>query len=345
MDFTTIGTLQTYVKQQNMKFAANYKQKTGQSLMTSSGNFTLDLKATNNRSLFDKMVEAQKKSSDYSKYRTASIKQKLMNGKKISNEEMGYLRRNDPDLYKKAKKAEEAREDLKAALRKAKTQEEARKAVTQAMIKASAEATAELAAAKSAGSGGVGISGATNTNSSGYENLEGMGGSNAESVGVYANNDEPSMIKLNEKISVSSTENEIDSSDLIKSATLKEINNDITLTNEINTKSEIEKTAEKIDTLINKSDDSNSTLSTNSSKSDNDNPAQSILEKFIMVVRAIEDEWIAFAKSDEYKDLPEDIIEEMEIKQSHKQKKQHIIEKPNKKIIDVISIYRNAMLK
>ena len=209
MDFTTIGTLHSYVQQKNLKFAADYKKKTGQSVVSSTGNLKLDLKAANNKSLVDKMIQAQQSNKDeYSKQRISSIKQKLMNGKKISNEELGYLKKNDPDLYKKAKKAEEAREDLKAALRKAKTKQEARQAVTQALIKASAEATAELAAAKNAGGGGAGLSGG---NTPSYEASQEIGGPSAEAIfggnNIGDSNNEPSMIRLNEQINASSSEN------------------------------------------------------------------------------------------------------------------------------------------
>ena len=353
MDFTTIGTLHSYVQQKNMKFAAEYKKKTGQSVVTSSGNLTLDLKAANNTSLVEKMIKAQKKGSDYSKYRTATIKQKLMNGKKLSNEEMGYLKRNEPNLYKKAKKAEEAREDLKADLKKAKTKSEARQAVTRALIKASAEATAELNAAKGAAGGGSGGSGAIS--SSGYEASQNIGGPNAEAIfggnDVNGNgNEEPSMIRLNEQINAQSTEGDVNVEEANQEgAILKDINNEINIAKEISTEAAKAESANSPESINNKPEHSNLNTPNNPNKIDNNegDASSDILEKFIMVVRAIEDEWMNFAKSDEYKELAEDEIEEAKIELAtgkHKRKKKFIIDKPNQQVMDIVSIYRNAMM-
>ena len=356
MDFTTIGTLHSYVQQKNLKFAANYKQKTGQTIVSSSGNLKLDLKAANNQSLAEKMVQANQKSdNEYSKQRISSIKRKLMSGKKISNEELGYLKKNDPDLYKKAKKAEEAREDLKAELKKVKTKAEARMAVTRALIKASAEATAELKAAQGGGmaGGGGGIS------TSGYETGQEIGGANVEGIfGSEVNNSnaEPSMIRLNEQINASSVEGEdnvnVEAAAAQEGATLKEINNEVSIAREVETeaaKAELANSEESINTKAEHSDSTDSTSSTKSTDlktNNNGDPTSSILEKFIMVVRAIEDEWATFAKSDEYKEMPEDLFEEAENEMSvkHKRKKQDPINEPNYQILDAVSAYRSAMM-
>lgn len=345
MDFTTIGTLNSYVQQKNLKFAANYKKKTGQTIVSSSGNLKLDLKAANNQSLAEKMIQAQQSSRDeYSKQRISSIKRKLMSGKKISNEELGYLKKNDPDLYKKAKKAEEAREDLKADLKKAKTKAEARMAVTRALIKASAEATAELKAAQSGAGGGVGGIG-----TAGYAAGQEVSGPSVEAVvggEINGVNEEPSMIRLNEQINASSAEDAVDveAAAAQEGAALKEINNDVNTAREVsaeaakaesaNSEESINEKAENVDTINSHSEKSSNSGDVNSS----------ILEKFIMVVRAIEDEWQTFAKSDEYKEMPEGILEETEIKKTHKRRKQEPINNPTYQILDAISAYRSAML-
>ena len=355
MDFTTIGTLQSYVQQKNLKFAAKYKQKTGQTIVNSSGNLKLDLKAANNHSLAEKMIQANQKSdNEYSKQRVSSIKRKLMSGKKISNEELGYLKKNDPDLYKKAKKAEEAREDLKAELKKAKTKAEARMAVTRALIKASAEATAELKAAQVGASGG-GMSGGGIT-TSGYQAGQEIGGANIEGIfgsEVNSGGEEPSMIRLNEQINASSVEGEdnvdVEAAAAQEGAALKEINNDVSVAREVETeaaKAESANSEESINNKAERSDSVDSTKSTDWKTDNNGDPTSGILEKFIMVVRAIEDEWATFAKSDEYKEMPEDLFEEAEkeMSEKHKRKKQEPINEPNYQIIDAISAYRSAMM-
>ena len=344
MDFSVIGTLHSYVQQKNLKFAADYKKKTGQSLVSSSGNVRLDLKAAINRSLADKMIQAQKSdNSEYAKQRVSSIRRKLMSGKKISNEELGYLKKNDPDLYKKAKKAEDAREELKAALSKAKTKEEARKAVTQAVIKASAEATAELSAAKAAvsGAGGAAI------NAAGYEASQEVGGPNAEAIQGYANADEPSMVKLNEQINAQSAEGNVEETAIQEGTALKEINNEISVAREVEAEAAKAEYANSEESVNNKPDDSNSDNPNNPVKNDNSGfSIPGIMEKFIMVVRAIEDEWATFSKSDEYKELAENLMEDAKIEQDgkHKRKKQNVIESPNQQVIDIISTYRSAMM-
>lgn len=142
MDFATIGTLNSYVKQKNLTFAAKHKIRTGQTLTNANGNFIFMSTST-----FDKLRDASKASTDQAKQqKLARIRQKLKAGQKLSDEELGFLRVNDPKTYKKAKAADDAREELKSELKKAKSKGEAREAMTRAMIKASTEAMAELSA-------------------------------------------------------------------------------------------------------------------------------------------------------------------------------------------------------
>ena len=151
MDFAVIGTLSSYVKQKNLTFAAKHKIRTGQTLTNSNGNFISMTTST-----FDKLREAAKASTDQIKQqKLARIKQKLKAGQKLTDEELGFLRVNDTKTYKKAKAADDAREELKEELKKAKSKGEAREAMTRAMIKASSAAMAELSAL---GQGGGNVS-------------------------------------------------------------------------------------------------------------------------------------------------------------------------------------------
>lgn len=159
MDFATIGKLGTYVKQKNLTFAAKHKIRTGQTLTNSSGNLI-----SFSTSTFDKLRQASKASTNQAKQqKLARIKQKLKSGQKLTDEELGFLRVNDPKTYKKAKHADDAREELKAELKKAKSKSEAREAMTRAMVKASADAMAELSAL---GQGGGSMSSGGSANSS-----------------------------------------------------------------------------------------------------------------------------------------------------------------------------------
>ena len=265
MDFATMGKVGSYIKQKNLSFAANYKIRTGQRVMDNSGN--LNFAET---SMYDQINKATKKTEDEVKAaRLRSIKQKLMNGKKLSDEEMGFLLKNDRDLYKKAKHADDAREELKSELKGAKSKQEAREILTRAMVKASAEATAELAACK----GGIAM---------GAGSIDGLSMTGDVSV---------------------STEN-------------------------LSTSTENLATNENSNPIENNLRADDKTLG---GKSD----TNGILEKFIMTIRAIEDEWTKFANTDEYKNLPEDSFQDEKI--------YAVAEIPNRKLLNAIYTYRQSV--
>lgn len=149
--FEGIGTMNSYLQMKQLRFAANYRLATGQDLNAQK-------KAS--KSLAETMLAASKteaaQTADQAEaLRTALIKQELMNGKELSDEEMRYLKEKAPDLYAKAQKAQKAREELKEELQHCRTKAEARQAVMHAMAKASAEASAELASARAMTAGGA----------------------------------------------------------------------------------------------------------------------------------------------------------------------------------------------
>ena len=286
MDFAIIGTLSNYVKTKNLTFAAKHRIRTGQSLINSNGNFVSVTTST-----FEKLTEAAKASSDKAKQaKLRRIKQKLMNGRKISDEEMGFLRVNDPKTYKKAKHAEESREELKAELKKAKSKSEAREAMTRAMLKASTEAMAELGAlgqcnGGTAGGNSGGVSMSPNNNSGAITSGE---------VSTEANTN------------ISGAENQ----------TLSDVNQSIAENNSPE-----------------KSEDANKNAQKNSD--DNSNTPEDIMEKFIMTIRALEDEWAHFTESDEYKNLPEYTLDDND--------KKKIVAAPKRKVLNAVADYRKSM--
>ena len=286
MDFAVIGTLSNYVKTKNLTFAAEHRIRTGQSLINSNGNFVSMTTST-----FEKLTEAAKASSDKAKQaKLRRIKQKLMNGRKISDEEMGFLRVNDPKTYKKAKHAEEAREELKGELKKAKSKSEAREAMTRAMLKASTEAMAELGAlgqcnGGTAGGNSGGVSMSPNNNSGAITSGE---------VSTEANTN------------ISGAENQ----------TLSDVNQSIAENNSPE-----------------KSEDANKNAQKNSD--DNSNTPEDIMEKFIMTIRALEDEWAHFTESDEYKNLPEHTLDDND--------KKKIVAAPKRKVLNAVADYRKSM--
>jgi FtsZ-binding cell division protein ZapB len=174
--YATMGTMNSFLQQKKLRIAANYKVKTGQRLSDA-------MRAPSSRDLVESMMKNRRKTEDEaSKQRVALIKQKLMSGKRISQTELEYLRDRDTSLYRKAKKAEESREELQARLRNCKTKQEARMAVSQAMVKAAAETGAELAAAKGAAGGGGGAA------SGALPAAGGQAGPGMEGVSVGAEN-------------------------------------------------------------------------------------------------------------------------------------------------------------
>lgn len=251
MDFTGIGKISAFTKQKNLIYAANFKIKTGQSIVDSGGNLTLSKSTMFNSVQYSKT----NKTSATEKARLESIKNKLKSGKKLSASEMNYLREKDEKLYKKAKYAEEAREELKAELRGAKTKEEARQAVMRATAKVAADCSADFNAIQ--GGGEINFGGNMNVGedssismNSGGENL------NVEGAGNFSSG---------------------------------EFSNSETATNE-----------NPFTQFLNANEENNS--------------AFDILDKYLYAIRAIQDEWMEFMKTDEYKKMPEDIFEETEMK-------------------------------
>ena len=266
MDFTGIGKIGAFAKQKNLIYAANYRIKTGQRLTDGNGNLNFS-----SATIFSQTSKTESTSSS-DKARLASIKQKLKSGKKLSAAEMSYLREKDEKLYKKAKYADEAREELKADLRNAKTKQEAQQAVMRATAKIAADCSADFEALKGGGGGGISFGGNTNIGGDISANMNG-GGEVANFAG-------------SENFSTSNTE---------------------TSTNE------------------------NSFAQVSNSENENSDGAFDILDKYIYAIRAIQDEWLEFIKTDNYKDLPQDIFEKNEIKIS------------NMQLVDALFAYKKSM--
>ncbi len=292
MDFAVIGTLSSYVKQKNLNFAAKHKIRTGQTLTNANGNLISTTTST-----FQKLTEAAKSSSDQAKQqKLRRIKQKLMNGKKISDEELGFLRVNDPKTYKKAKHAEEAREDLKAELKKAKSKSEAREAMTRAMIKASTEAMAELGALGQMG--GMEGGGASPQSAEGTMNFAG----------------------------------DTSASNLAEGATTADANANISGTENQNL-SDGNQSAQDAQ----ENSDENKNLAAQKNSDDDKDTPEDIMEKYIMTIRALEDEWARFTESDEYKNLPEHTLDNKKIRRQ-------VAAKPKRIFLNAVADYRKAML-
>ena len=279
--FEGIGTMNSYLQMKQLRFAANYKLATGQDL---------NAQKKNSKNLVESMLsaanaEATQTAEQAEAMRTALIKQELMNGKELSDEEMRYLKEKAPDLYAKAQKAQKARDELKEELQHCRTKAEARRAVMHAMAKASAEASAELASARAMTAGGAsaasmsggGISAGSGAAAGAATAAAGTasaaltaGGSAAAvqtgSVGALAG----APLSAAAPVGTSSA------------ASPAAMSGSSTTSGAASVSGGTGETA-----------DAKSRLT-----------PQSIAEKFIMVVRAIEDTWLKYSSSKEYASLP-----------------------------------------
>ena len=65
---------------------------------------------------------------------------------------------------------------------------------------------------------------------------------------------------------------------------------------------------------------------------------EDIMEKYIWTIRALEDEWARFTNSDEYKNLPDHILDKGVVKKKiHRQ-----IVEPDRRILNAATAYRRA---
>ena len=144
--FEGIGRVSDYAQLNNLRREAKYRVKTGQSLVQAMG---APLQISRQR-----FSEAQESNTKRDAERESLIRQKLRNGQKLSPMDKQYLKDKDPDLYDKVARIEERREALERALKRAKSKEEARLAVAQANISVLAEMQRGGGASNVSGAGG-----------------------------------------------------------------------------------------------------------------------------------------------------------------------------------------------
>ena len=133
--FEWIGKISDYTATWKLKKEANWRIKTGQSISLTDSKKDFAEEARQRK---PQTVGTLAKVTDAT--RLAIISQKARGGKKLTPEELRLLKENDEALYQKAKKADDAREELKAALKRAKTKEAARRILMDAQLKVAIEA-------------------------------------------------------------------------------------------------------------------------------------------------------------------------------------------------------------
>lgn len=338
--FQNIGTLNVYLQQKKLRFAASYKAKTGQRL-------TDAVKSMNSSVVSSMMSSTRKADDEASKQRVSLIKQKLMSGKKVSSTEIEYLRERDPSLYRKAKKAQEYREELQAKLRACKTKQEARMAVAQSMVKAAAEISEELSAAKAAagGAGGGAASAAGFSEPGGDTSSQVFGSAGAENAAKTSGDASAANANV-ETMDASaggglSADANAQNGGSANAETANVENGGSAAAESAGKTSEAGQTGNTTD--ANGTDGKAASQSSPMDTAGQDMSPDSILEKFIMIVRALQDEWETFSGSEEYKDLPEDYAGEAE---ERKRGREHQVkvEAPGRRILDMVNAYKDTQI-
>lgn len=290
--FEAIGTLHSYTKQYQLKKSAKQKVTTGQSFdwkdARSSFVKAQEPRRTAPKSFVELSLEKSKKDDD----RTAAtkksgIKQKLRRGKKLSPQELEYLRRHDEELYEKAKTTMEEREKLARALKSAKTKAEAQRAVAIAYANAAASLTGNIgggggAAGGSSGGGeAFGAGDASGTTADAAVNAE--GGAAALDAGVAAGAENVSAEPVSAGAAGATAGTESMAADAVG--------------NEADAGREMEAD------VAQENKDATATLQQTSQDTEFDDPL------ILLVLRHLQAEWRDFMKSKQYKEMPEDELQ------------------------------------
>ena len=288
--FEAIGTLHSYTKQYQLKKSAKQKVTTGQSFdwkdARSSFVKAQEPRRTAPKSFVELSLEKSKKDDD----RTAAtkksgIKQKLRRGKKLSPQELEYLRRHDEELYEKAKTTMEEREKLARALKSAKTKAEAQRAVAIAYANAAASLTGNIGGGATGGSSGggeaFGAGDASGMTADTAVNAE--GGAAALDAGVAAGAENVSAETVSAEAAGATAGTESTAADAVG--------------NEADAGREMEAD------VAQENKDATATLQQTSQDTEFDDPL------ILLVLRHLQAEWRDFMKSEQYKEMPEDELQ------------------------------------
>lgn len=290
--FEGIGRIGAYVAQQNLRFAAKYKIKTGQSLKDIKD----QLREAMNESL---RVSHPRKNPLADSTKVSIIRQKLRQGRKLSANELKYLKETDESLYDKAQKTEKAREELQQALKKAKSKDEARRAVMQAQMKVAAEAQLDSKG------GGVNI---------GFN----MGGSAASFDGPPVDNASEAVNSGEGNVNTPAAESAVDNGHAASTAPAAASSPAETSAESTTTPSDSSADKEALTDSAAKDKNAATPQPSSSSQFDGEIPG----EKYLFMLAAIQDEWRRFIHTKDFDELPERDIDiynqEEQPKKSHK---------------------------
>ena len=306
--FEGIGKIGDYVQRKELKVEAKYRLKTGQDMKKQIQKQVAD-------DIWRQMTTKVSKKTDEA--RIAGIKQKLRSGKELSASEMKYLKETDEDLYTKAKKAQEARDELRSALKRAKTKSEARMALVQAQAKVSTEALLEAKSGSGAGaSATAGMGGAAAAGSAGeVASVSDPGG---EATGAAA---------MDTGVDADLTGSDTSAAGTSADGTQEAVNGGQSaggMTGEANGTAESNKAAAPAeDGVAGDEETAGKTAGNRQQTLENlecggDGSKMDFDTKFIYQMRALQDEWNHFAKDKSYQELPEDDFEAVQGPQKRK---------------------------
>ena len=116
MNFFMMQSLGTYTK--NMEMQMKWQQKKAKNDFTADGSTKLKDPTA------QQAEEIRRAQADGSSKLSAQIRTKLATGKKLTQEEMDYLQKNDPQTYQKAKAIEDEQKSYEEELKRCKTKED-----------------------------------------------------------------------------------------------------------------------------------------------------------------------------------------------------------------------------
>lgn len=116
MDFSTMQSIGKYTK--NLEMQMKWQKK------KANNDFTADGSTKLNDPVARQAEEIRRAQEDGSSKLSAEIRTKLATGKKLTQEEMDYLQKHDPQTYQKAKSIEEEKKSYEEELKRCKTKDD-----------------------------------------------------------------------------------------------------------------------------------------------------------------------------------------------------------------------------
>jgi len=262
--FEGIGKINSYLQQQSLQTLT--EDKSSQTKETQKDSSQPD-------SIVDIMLSTTS-SADGTTQRVAAIRKKLMNGRELTDEELHYLEKNSPDLYEKAMKVKEVREQLREDLKHAKTKAEAQRAVTRAQVSVAASAKAELSGAGGI-TAGAGTAAAGAPSAAGGTAIPVQAGNTGDAMNVSLTAASPAP----EAAALSSAEG-ADAAGLAPAAISG-------------------------DAMAAAAGSGTAAAGAAGSVSETTSESSQVYDKYVMQIRGIQDEWQKFTRTKGYKQLPE----------------------------------------